>query len=69
MSDLGEIHHFLGLEIIRNGLEGYIWITQECYLQQKIQEFHFQTCSLISTPMETSFKLNIKYSPITNDEK
>jgi hypothetical protein len=68
MSDLGEIHHCLGLKILCNRNEGYICITQERYLQQKLQEFHFQDCNPISTPMETSLKLSILDSP-TNDEE
>ena len=36
MSDLGEIYHCLGLEIIWNQQEGYIIITQQRYLQQKL---------------------------------
>nr|PNR34787.1 hypothetical protein PHYPA_022685 [Physcomitrium patens] len=41
LSDLGEVHHILSLETTRNRQHGWIRVSQQLYLTQKLLEFGF----------------------------
>ncbi|XP_062103182.1 uncharacterized mitochondrial protein AtMg00810-like [Humulus lupulus] len=55
MKELGELKHFLGLEIDRTK-EG-LFLCQQKYARDLLQRFGMLECKPISTPMETNAKL------------
>lgn len=55
MKNLGELHHFLGLEFSR--YEEGIFVSQENYAKGVLQEFRLTDCRSMSTPMEQNLKL------------
>lgn len=59
MSDLGPIHHYLGMEILRNRAKNLIYINQETYLTNVLLRFNMSTCNSVSTPMETGLNLQV----------
>jgi hypothetical protein len=48
MTDLGAIHHILGMKIDRS--DGIIMISQNVYVQDKLEEFRFDRARSVSTP-------------------
>lgn len=59
ISDLGPIHHYLGMEILRNRAKNLIYINQETYLTNVLLRFNMSTCNSVSTPMETGLNLQV----------
>lgn len=55
MKDLGELNHFLGLEVERNA-KG-LFISQKKYAEDLLKKFGMQNCKSIATPMEVNQKL------------
>lgn len=54
LRDLGPIHHYLGMRIVRDRPNKTIWISQESYIQRILSRHHMENCKPISTPMEPS---------------
>jgi hypothetical protein len=50
MSDLGEVHHILGMKVQRVG--DTIKITQDVYVDDKLKEYGFENTRSVSTPEE-----------------
>jgi hypothetical protein len=48
MSDLGEVHHILGMRVERNSEK--LIISQDVYIQDKLEEFRFDKARSVSTP-------------------
>lgn len=57
MKNLGELHHFLGLEVSRN--EEGIFFSQAYYAKQILEKFSMTDCKPIATPMEHYLKLKV----------
>ena len=55
MKNLGELHYFLGIEVIRT-LEG-ILINQRHYVLSMLFEFGMTDCKSVSTPVDRNMKL------------
>jgi hypothetical protein len=56
MSLLGELSFFLGLQIHQRN-QG-IFISQTKYIREMLKRFRMKDCKLVTTPMQTSFKLS-----------
>ena len=56
MTDLGELHHFLGIEVHRSK-EG-IFISQESYAKKVLKRFKMENANPVSTPCTTGLKLS-----------
>ena len=56
MSLLGELHFFLGLQIIQSN-EG-IFIHQTKYIKDMLKKIEFEDCKPVSTPMIVGCKLS-----------
>ncbi|KMQ87254.1 integrase core, partial [Lasius niger] len=56
IKDLGEVKHFLGLEIHQNKAKGEIKITQQKYIEWTLKKFRMEDCK----PIGTSADLNVK---------
>lgn len=55
MKELGELKHFLGLEVDRTG-KGF-FLGQQKYARDFLQKYGMLNCKPISTPMEVNAKL------------
>ncbi|RVW73915.1 Retrovirus-related Pol polyprotein from transposon RE1 [Vitis vinifera] len=56
MSDLGMMHHFLGIEVMQSSTG--IFISQKKYVGEILDKFQMKDCNLINTPSEFGMKLN-----------
>ena len=63
MTDLGPMHHILGLHITRD--HESISINQMRYTNQLLKKYQMNECHPVSTPLDTSVKL----LPLLNDEE
>ena len=55
MKDLGDLHYFLGIEVIRNP-KG-ILISQRHYVLSMLFKFGMADCKSVSTPLDKTLKL------------
>ena len=55
MKDLGELKHFLGLEVDRT--KNVLFLCQHKYAQDLLKKYGMIECKLISTPIEVNAKL------------
>ena len=55
MKDLGDLHYFLGIEVIHTP-EG-IMINQRHYVLSIVFKFRMMACKSVSTPLDRNFKL------------
>lgn len=51
MRDLGEVRHFLGLEVERNRAERTITITQTAKIRELLEQYGMTECNPVSTPL------------------
>ncbi|KAG6526934.1 hypothetical protein ZIOFF_009021 [Zingiber officinale] len=56
MTNLGELHHFLGIEVLRS--KHGIFITQESYAKEILKKFRMENANHISTPCVVRLKLS-----------
>jgi transposase InsO family protein len=68
VTDLGELHWMLGLEIKRDREGRTIHISQRAYLDSILRRFHFDDLKPLSTPMDTSFRLTKEQAPASAAE-
>jgi len=54
MSDLGPLHHILGLRVIREERGDALSLDQMTYIEEIIKRFGLQDCNPVSTPLDTS---------------
>lgn len=52
MTDLGEVSHYLGMQVDINSDKSEITLRQTTYLKKVLERFHLQDCKPVSTPME-----------------
>ena len=57
MSDLGLLHHYLGIQFKQ--CDGSIALCQTKYIETLLQRFGLEDCKPIATPMETGLHLSI----------
>ena len=68
ITDLGELHWLLGIEIKCDRKHRTIHLSQWSYLDSIIARYNFQDLKLVSTPMETSTQLSTSQAPATTLE-
>ncbi len=56
MSDLGMMHYFLGIEVVRSS--SGIFISQKKYVRGILDRFQMKDCNPVNTPSEFGLKLN-----------
>ncbi|CAL2255133.1 unnamed protein product [Prunus armeniaca] len=56
MTDLGLLHHFLGLGVIQT--ESYIFLHQKKYARTLLDKFGFKDCKSVATPLAVNEKLS-----------
>ncbi|MCO5548874.1 hypothetical protein L7F22_002336 [Adiantum nelumboides] len=65
MKDLGELHCFLGIEMIRN--EGGIWLLQKKYGLDMLMSYGMADCNPIFTSLDQNLKLRIDEGEVLDD--
>jgi len=65
MKDLGQLHYFLGIEVIQS-LKG-IWLLQRQYALNKLSKYGMTGCKPISIPLEKNVKLSVDEGPLVED--
>lgn len=68
LSDLGEVHHLLSLQVTRNLDHGWFRITQALYITQKLAEFAFLASKPVSTPLAPGTHLSAADCPSSSAE-
>jgi hypothetical protein len=68
ITDLGELHWLLGIEVTRDRDERVISLSQRTYIDSIIRRFNFDELKPVSNPMEPSAKLHSGQSPSTGAE-
>jgi transposase InsO family protein len=57
MSDLGHLHHYLGIQFMH--VDGGMALCQTKYIDTLLQRFGLEDCKPIATPMETGLRLSL----------
>jgi hypothetical protein len=65
MKDLGKLHYFLGIEVIKSP-KG-IWLLQRQYALNKLSEYGMTGCKPISIPLEQNVKLSADEGDLVED--
>ena len=65
ITDLGELHWLLGIEVTRNREECSLALSQRSYIESIIRRFNFNDLKPVSSPMEPNVKLSSSQSPTT----
>lgn len=58
MTDMGDAHMYLGMQITRNRKLNTLFLDQRKYIQVVLDRFKMTDCNPVSTPMETGIKLS-----------
>jgi len=65
IKDLGDLHYFLGIEIVRQGAN--ILLSQRKYILELLQKSGLTDCKPVPSPMSSSHPLAIGDSPLLSD--
>jgi hypothetical protein len=68
MTDLGEVHYCLGIQIIRDRSKGVIEINQSKYVEDVLKRFNMENSKPAATPMQAGVRLTKGMSPSTEEE-
>src|SRR5712671_1311868 len=68
VTNLGELHWMLGIEVRRNCEAGTIHLSQRAYLDSILRRYHLADLKPLSTPMDTQVRLTSKHAPATPAE-
>ena len=63
VTDLGELHWMLGLEVQRDCVGHTIHISQRAYIDAILRRYHFDELKPLSTPMDIQVRLTSEQSP------
>ena len=64
MKDLGELHHFLGMQV--QCRDGGLFLSQRQYMLDILARARMADCKLVSTPMDCNPKLSADGVPVQN---
>ena len=65
ITDLGELHWLLGIEVKREKESRTISLSQRSYIESIIRHFSFEDSKPISTPMDPNSKISTTQNPST----
>jgi hypothetical protein len=68
ITDLGELHWILGIEIRRVRENRQIFLSQRSYIESTLRRYGFDDLKPLSMPMETNTRLSSAQSPSTTEE-
>jgi hypothetical protein len=52
IKDLGHLHHFLGMNIVRHEAAGKVWVGKQAYTESVLQKFGMDTANSVATPVD-----------------
>ena len=65
IKDMGKLHYFLRMKVLKSENNGNVWIGQPAYMEKLLNKFGMQDAKPVSTPVDTSVKI---IKAIDNDE-
>lgn len=68
VTDLGELHWLLGIEVTRDRNSHALRLSQKSYIDDIVRRFNFDDLCAISTPMDPNLVLSTSQSPTTPDQ-
>ena len=68
ITDLGELHWILGMEVKHIRENHTIYLSQKSYIESMLRRYSFEDLKPVSLPMETSIQLTSAQSPSTMQE-
>jgi hypothetical protein len=68
VTDLGELHWMLGIEVKRNREAGTVHLSQRSYIDSILHRFNFADLKPLTTPMDVQAKLTSEQAPATAAE-
>ena len=68
ITDLGELHWILGIEVRRVREERIIFLSQRSYLESILRRYGLEELKPVALPMETNMRLTSAQSPSTTEE-
>jgi hypothetical protein len=68
VTDLGELHWMLGIEVKRNWEAGTVHLSQRSYIDSILHRFNFADLKPLTTPMDVQAKLTSEQAPATAAE-
>ena len=63
VTDLGELHWMLGIEVKRDRASGTIHLSQRSYIDSILRRFGFEDTKPVSTPFDTQVRLTLEQAP------
>ncbi|KAK1427083.1 hypothetical protein QVD17_15766 [Tagetes erecta] len=69
MKDLGAAKKILGMEIVRDRVNGKLILHQQAYINKILNNYSMQDCKPVKTPLAQHFKLSSRDSPQTEEER
>ena len=69
MKDLGATKKILGMRIIRDKANGTLKLSQSVYVKKVLNRFNMNEAKLMSTPLDSHFKLSKEQSPKIEEER
>jgi transposase InsO family protein len=68
VTDLGELHWMLGIEIKRDREGGTVHLSQRSYIDSILRRYGFEDVKPVSTPFDTQVRLTLEQAPADADE-
>ena len=68
ITDLGDLHWILGIEVRRVREDKRIMLSQRSYIDSILRRYGFDDAKPVSTPMDTNIRLTSAQSPTTTEE-
>jgi transposase InsO family protein len=68
ITDLGELHWMLGIEVRRDRAGGTIHLSQRSYIDSILRRFSFDDVKPVSTPFDTQVRLTLEQAPADTAE-
>jgi hypothetical protein len=69
MSNLGELHHILGIGVRRDRVKRLIYLEQSRYISDVLERFNMSGCKPVATPCDNSVVLSKSMSPVSVEEQ
>ena len=69
VTDLGKIHFILGIQVVRDCSDQYIYLNQSAYIDSILNRFEMTSCSPVSTPIATNHHLSRAQTPCNQFEQ
>jgi transposase InsO family protein len=63
VTDLGELHWMLGIEVQRDRKAGTVHLSQRAYIDSILRRYHLDDLKPLSTPMDTQIRLSSEQAP------